>query len=324
MPDDPRAGRLLGEMDARFFGIVEKLPDPLRVLARTRGTYEGSESQVPFEGPSSMNPGLTCTPWMFWQITREVGDQQFAGLSVGGGLVILASTLLDHLVDRQVKNIGETGLLQSALHGRGMAILRSEIGLDAEFWSHAERLLEEHRRGLAQEIQWRTKPDLLTEERFVETVSAKFAPIALTMVAYLAAAERRIFIEPIERSIKDLAVASQLLDDLGDWEEDVRQQRLTLYVKSLAPRADWTADEWPTVTELEEQIDQEWAELELLNRVRQWLDRSIEKVAGIECPAWISYLNGFRDLADQHLMGRTAGHLARSIGELLPDQPGTS
>lgn len=306
-------------MDTRFFGIIEDFTDPLRSLAKIRGTYDGSETQDPFEGLSSMNPGLSCTPWMFWETTCGLNDQQFVDLSLGGGLVILASALLDHLADRQVKDVGSTVLLQSALHDQGMILVRGVIAHDTEFWAHAERLLNEHRRGLAREIQCRADPELLTEERFVETVSAKFSPIALTMVAFLSAMDQRDSIPAVERSIKDLAVASQLLDDLGDWEDDVSQKRLTLYVKSLAPNADWTADEWPTIRELQEQIDQEWAELGLLNRVTVWLERSMEAVANIKCPAWISYLDGYRDLADQHLKGRTARHIARSIHELLPD-----
>ncbi len=319
MPEDPRAEELLREMGARFFQIVETLPNPLKELAMVRGTYDGTGSSTPFQGLSNMNPGLTATPWMFWEITSGIDGQHFIDLALGGGLVIMSSILLDHLVDHQVEMIGETALLQSEFQGRGRALMRGAIGSDADFWVHADRLLEEHRCGLAQEIQWRNQPDLLTDERFVETIAAKFAPIALTMVAFLVAADRRDLIGPIEQSIKHLAVASQLLDDLGDWEEDRRQHRLTRFIKSLAPNANWKADEWPSESELQDQIDQEWAEIQLLNEASDWLDRSGAAVAGINCPAWMAYLRGFRDLADQHLRGRTARHLARSIQELAAD-----
>lgn len=319
LPDEPHAAELLEEMDARFFQIVDTLPHPLKELAKVSGTYDGSESSAPFQGLSSMNPGLTCTPWMFWTITRGVDRHHFIELALGGGLVILASILLDHLVDHQVKRVGEIALLHSELQGRGVKLIRGAIKPEDEVGAHVGRLLEEHRSGLAQEIHWRREPDLLTEARFVETVSAKFAPIALTMVAFLVAADRRNLIEPIERSIKNLAVASQLLDDLGDWEEDLRQHRLTLFIKSLSPKANWAGDDWPSANELQERIDRGWADINLLNEVGEWLDRSSAAVAEIDCPAWMSYLKGFRDLADRHLEGRTARHLAQSIQELVND-----
>lgn len=83
-----------------------------------------------------MNPGLTCTPWMFWTITRGVDRHHFIELALGGGLVILASILLDHLVDHQVKRVGEIALLQSELQGRGLKLIRGAIKPEAGVGAH--------------------------------------------------------------------------------------------------------------------------------------------------------------------------------------------
>ncbi len=318
LPDDPRAKALLAEMDARFFVAIEDLPDPLRALAQMRGTYDGTDDRGRFEGLSSMNPGLTCTPWMFWEISSGIDDERFVDIAFGGGTVILSSILLDHLADNQVVQAGKTTLLQAELQALGSSQLRQVFGPKNDFWDQHDRLLGEHRRGLAEELQWRKEPDRLTETVFVEAISAKFAPIALTMVATALAAQRNDLAQMAERSIKHLAVASQLLDDLGDWQDDRQAHRLTWFIKSLDPDFDWTAEEWPSAEELQGHIDANWSEIKLLNWAMEWLNRSKDAVDDINCPAWLRYLDGFREITEGHLSGRTARHLARSIEELLP------
>ena len=107
-----RAADLLARLDRAYFHFVDGLPGPLRILALKRGTYVGTASDAPFEGVSTMNPGVTCTPWLFWELVETLDDERILGVAGAGTLVVLASVLLDHMVDGQAENPGGTSLLQ--------------------------------------------------------------------------------------------------------------------------------------------------------------------------------------------------------------------
>jgi len=63
---DSRAAGLLSRLDASYFQFVEGLPPSLQAVARQASTFTGTAGETLFAGPSAMNPGVTCTPWLFW------------------------------------------------------------------------------------------------------------------------------------------------------------------------------------------------------------------------------------------------------------------
>ncbi len=314
---DERGARLIAALDERHLAFAVALPDPLRRLALRRGTYTGEPGDEPFAGPSTMNPGVTLTPWLFWEITSGLGDALFLELADAGSRIVLASALLDHLVDGQAESPQDAVLLHGLLHQTGVARLRVPLGGASPFWAIADRLISEHLEGLASEKRLRAHPAGFTYPEFQRMVSAKFAPIVVTMAAYLAAADRLDLLEPVETSIKHLAVASQLLDDIGDWEQDHPAGRTTYFLACL--RAIGPEDGFPglRIEEVADRISATWLDVDQLNLAAEWLDQSRGPVEGIGCPRWLEYLDGFRVLTREHIRRATAAHLAHAVRPLL-------
>jgi hypothetical protein len=137
------------------------------------------------------------------------------------------------------------------------------------------------------------------------------------MAAFVHALGRPELLAAIEASIKHLAVGSQLLDDMGDWEDDLRDHHLTYYLARLAPPHVWQASPWPETAALQAQIDANWLDLEGMHMAQAWLDRALDAVRDLPCNAWTAYVNGYRTLAGEHLKRYQARHLLRTIEPLL-------
>jgi hypothetical protein len=317
LPANSRAAKLLVRLDGSYFDFAARLPPPLSSRAHLRSTYTGNPGDEPFKGVSAMNPGVTCTPWLFWELVQALEDDLILQVAEAGTLVVLASVLLDHLADGQVEQLGETSLLQQKLFQTGISQFRSCFPSDSGFWSNFERLEAEHLSGLAMELEAQTDPGRFTWEGFLDMVPGKFSPIVVTMAAMTEALDRRELLAPIETSIKHLAIASQLLDDMGDWQEDLATGHLTYYLTRLAPLDRWAATEWPGEEELQNRISTEWLDLKYMGKVKQWLDSSEETTRELGCVGWDDYLNGYRELAERHMRYYEAQHLIRIIEPIV-------
>lgn len=317
LPESSRAATLLARVDGAYIEFVSRLPPSLRDLAGQKTTFTGTSSTGPFKGPSSMNPGITCTPWLLWTITQAAEDELFLQLALGGSLIVLASVILDHLVDGQVAQPAKMALLHQALFEGGMARFRARMPPECGFWRQLERLGREHIAGLAAELETRSDPDQLTFDGFVALVPGKFSPIVITMAAFVAVLGKDEQLAPIETSIKHLAVASQLLDDMGDWQDDLGARRLTYYLSRLAPREVWHADDWPTVGELQQRIDAAWLDVAHMRMVQEWLDRAGAVARDLACPRWMAYLDGYRVLAAEHLTRYKARHALQIVRPIV-------
>ncbi len=317
LPDADRPRRLLAALDARYLDFLLTLPEPLRALGRERRSFSGVTGDCEAMAFSAMNPGITCTPWLFWEWTRDLADDVFLDLAEAGACVVLASVLRDHLCDGQAPNRGAAARLHAALRRRGRSVFRRHFLTDSPFWSAFVRLNEEHRLGLRLEARARADPQQFTWEWFQVMVQAKFAPIVLTVAAFLTWLDLPERLPPIERSIKDLAVAAQLLDDLGDWREDLASGRLTYFLSRLAPPERWAERPWPSPAEIQQAIDASWEDLEHLDLIEAWLAKALDAVDGIVCPAWKAYLDGYRSLAQQHATRLGARHLLEAIRPLV-------
>ncbi len=190
LPENPRAKRLFGEVDARYQAFAGRLPESLGQMARLRRTYLGSPSDDLFQGIADLNPVLAGTPWMFWEQFEGLDDSQFVTIAEGGALLVLASILLDHIIDRQAVPPEAATLLHQALLSRGIECLRAALPASAGFWSHFERLQADHLAGLAAELDAQADTTLMREETFIHMAHGKVSPIVVTLAALTEAAGR--------------------------------------------------------------------------------------------------------------------------------------
>jgi hypothetical protein len=141
----------------------------------------------------------------------------------------------------------------------------------------------------------------------------KVAPIVTTMAAMAEASGRPALLGPIEASLNHIAVASQHLDDIGDWREDLHVRHLTYFLAQVLPGS----DPWPDEGTVQDGIDREWSDVGHLQQVLEGLEAAQDAVRGISCPGWTAYVEGYTTLADEHLTRALARHLARVLGPIV-------
>jgi hypothetical protein len=316
-PANSRQSDLFQQLNERYFDFARQLPEPLTKLGMLRSTFLGSESDQPFEGVRELNPVLAGTPWLFWETFSSLDDERFLQIAEAGTMFVLASIILDHLVDGQAQEQEQMALFHQALYSHGISIYRSVFESSSDYWIHFERLASDHLAGLARELQAQLDPQDLTLEDLNTMAHGKVSPIVVTIAAMSEASGLPEKLDPIETSLKHISVASQLLDDIGDWRHDLEVGHVTYYLTRLAPAGSSGSVGLPSVEEAQSKIDADWIDVNHLEMVLDLLDDSTDAVRGIECPAWIDYIEGYRWLANEHLTTAMARHLVQKLRPLI-------
>ena len=311
-----RAKRLFGDLDDLYFQFASQLPSPLDSLAHLNSTYEGDEEERPFESLRGLNPVLIATPWLFWDTFEGLPYQTFLQIAEAGMYYVLASVVMDHILDGQAKPIEAMGLFHQALYERGISKYREVFSTPSSFWDHFERLSIDHLAGLSEEYVLQSQPQLIDREALIKMAYGKVSPIVTTIVGLTEALGQTAVLVPIETSLKHIAVASQLLDDIGDWKDDLQVGHMTYYLSCLDPNAAWLLTERPSMEECQRKIDDQWLDVEQMGEVIEGLNRSLEVVREVDCPIWIEYVNGYKTLANEHVKGFAARHILRILQQI--------
>lgn len=319
LPDAPRATDLFEELNTRFFHFIDRLPEPLARLARQKSTFLGSQEDGEFGGVPDLNPVLASTPWLFWESFKTLDDSLLLDIAEAGAFYVLASILLDHLVDGQAELPEEMALLHQAFYSHGILVYRSTFPHSTAFLGDFDRLARDHLAGLALELETQGSTEMIEMGSLEKMAYGKVSPIVTTIAGLAYALEQPELLEPIESSLKHIAVASQMLDDIGDWQHDISVDHRTYYLSQVVEKAGGGVEE-VSIDEVQDAIDEAWMDVEHLQLVIQWLDDSTQAVQDLACPGWLDYVEGYRELSDEHLTTAIAKHLVRKLRPLIEPQ----
>lgn len=304
---------LLRLHDERIFRLLRDLPPPLNSLALHHNTFVGPAPPLVDLEPSIRSPAAALLPWLFWETFGDLDDETFLTIAEAAGCHLLASIVLDHLIDSQAADPASSALLYKGLIDRGVSLLTELFHSESGFWQHFHRLAREHLVGLATELAGRADPRQLSHEVAVRMAQAKVSPGILTLAAMTEAAGARGWLESIEKSIRHVGVASQLIDDARDWRTDAEARHITYFLTCLAPTEAWASATWPSTDELESRIQTEWLDTDHYRKAIVEIDRAIEQVHDIYCPRWTNYVHEKRIQTDRLLKATLAGHLIRQL-----------
>ena len=313
-----RASHLFKELEQRFSQYVQNLPIPITEVARAKSTYLGAHTEGAFEGIASLNPVLAGTPWLFWEQFDDLDDEVFVAIAEAGACQVIASILLDHIVDGQAEPREHSSLLHQSLRSHAFRTYQSVFASNSPFWEYHDQLERDHIRGLGLEVDAQSKQSPLTWEILEATAHGKVSPIICTIAALAVAQEHPERLDPISQSLKHIAIASQLLDDIGDWSHDYTVGHHTYFLSEanahpgIDPR-DTDADA------LLAAIDESWLDVDHIQLVMDWLEKSLSAVESMRCQGWVDYVNGYIELADGHLKRAVARHLQRVVGPLVAE-----
>ena len=137
--------------------------------------------------------------------------------------------------------------------------------------------------------------------------------MVITIAALAEASDILSVLAPIETSLRHSYIAGQIHDDILDWPSDLEDRHLTFFLTRLASPDIWSGEEWPTVDEWQDVNNNKWLDVEYFSLVIEHFDRCIEAVEGLQCVAWIHYLEEYRGIAEEHQKAATAVHLMRTI-----------
>ena len=284
-PVNSRQSDLFQQLNNRYFDFARQLPPPLRRLGTLRSTFLGSACNEVFEGVQELNPVLAGTPRLFLGTFSSLGGGPYLPIAEAGTMYVLASIVLDHLVDGQAETQEQMALFHQALYLHGISNYRSVFESSSNFWMQFERLAADHLAGLAKELETQLDPQSLSLEDLTTMAHGKVSPIVTTIAALTEASGQPEKLDPIETSLKHIAVASQLLDDIGDWRHDIEVRHITYYLTRLIATNPCGSGILPSVEEAQLKLDTEWTDVKYLEMVMDLLDDSIDAVQEIECPA---------------------------------------
>ncbi|MCJ7621956.1 MAG: hypothetical protein MUO76_00515 [Anaerolineaceae bacterium] len=317
LPQDDRAARLLEGFDLRYDQFARELPDPLRAQAGVGGTFKGRQNDEPFIPSTGTNIIYTCTPWIFWELFCDMEDQHFLEIAFAGGLISLASVLMDHIIDQQVDQPHLIAVLHLALFQRGVSALQALFPTNSRFWSHFQRLNSEHLHSLAIELDLQTNPKALSEEDFQAMAGGKVSPVVITIAAFAAAVDRIDILEPIESSLKHTFIAGQMHDDVLDWQYDLEASHCTYFLSRYLLTEDEQTQKWPTAEDILEKMETNWEDTGQLDMAVEGYKCAIEAVAGLDCDRWVSALEGTIQTAEEHKRELYRVHVVRAIKQAV-------
>lgn len=313
---EDRAAGLLARLDARYSKFSNQLPPLLNELAWLKDTFLVSQGNVRFDRVSDLKPVLGGAPWLFWEIFNGLDDEIFLHVAEAGTFYVLASLVIDNLIDRQVQQNDVVILFHQTLLNKGISQFQRLFSSASPFWTHFRRLSGVHLTGLALELELRSDVRQFTIDDVVKIACGKGSPVVTTLAAMTELTGQHDYLKPLETSINNSVVASLLGDDLRDWREDLKAKRLTYFLCSLIPNGAWASNDWPTVEEVEKQIMAKWANVRHLQSMMEWLDRGIDAVGEIECRGWTEYLSYYREIAASQLPFAFAEQIVHGLGDL--------
>jgi hypothetical protein len=171
--------------------------------------------------------------------------------------------------------------------------------------------------GLSLEVAGQEDSSLFSDDSLMKISAGKAAALVTTIAALESQIIESDHLDVIERSINYTMMASQMLDDVGDWKEDILSGHKTHFLSLLRSNHDDFWDGTWEITDIQAKIDQSWEDVRQLNRVVEWLDQSIQLVNSLECNRWVEYVNGYRERAEMHARRFTAQHIKQAIQPLL-------
>lgn len=298
---DGRARRLARAVDNAYWQFVRNLPDRLQEIARKKGTFDHRSGSSNIAGLQERNVINTGAYFLFWELCDGIEDQSLLNLAEANAYIGLAYILLDHLVDEQAEDPGQTALMQLSYHEQGIRVLQTLFPADNPFWNEFDRLSGQLRSSLALELTCREDPSLYSEENFRLSAQGKVSPAVITLTAATMLLRGYDSMTDIEKALNFTISAGQLAHDVFEWRKDLAEGDLTYFLFNCAAVDRWKAAEWPSEAEIEQEINSSNLEFKFFVQARDWfveakeLSQRFRSAEGenIEFVNWNSYLNRY-------------------------------
>jgi hypothetical protein len=92
---------------------------------------------------------------------------------------------------------------------------------------------------------------------------------------------------------------------------DTHAGHVTYFLSQIPPLRNGQAMTPQMIEATRAAIDRDWLDVDFLKVTLTWLKESAEAVNGLACAGWLEYVEGYRQLADEHLTVAVARHLVR-------------
>lgn len=275
----------LSELDRRYWTFVKKLPSCLAQLASDRRITVGEGPSMPLQAITGIGLSIGI-PWMFHNTFPDLDEGQVLDIGESWLFLLLALLLRDYVADDQVPASSDVEELRRCFVAKGREVLSSFVGNRPSFWPYLDRYEQQVVSALQLEAHYRTSPgeeyDLTIAWQIGAGKSAlyKMIPCAMAVLS-----EAEIVLPALERSMDALAAASQLFDDISDWEEDLDRGHYTYPLAQAVNRLQ-RGETVPSPQAVAAEMANSTIREEALIQVRAWYEQALAAVEGIPCQGW--------------------------------------
>lgn len=219
-------------------------------LRRAHGTLEAVKTQcsdlelvrhLPFVSTDRINL-YHAFVWLFDDVFPGVDDHHRAVLGAAGILYFAHVVIQDRLIDGDDKASPQLLLACTALHERALARLTTLPLTSAELFSIIRRDACDYEKGVLRELQRRETPAIADAQAPATADWSAYEHLArhkaallrspVSILANLSGASEVVENE-LRQSVDQFSVANQILDDLLDWETDLRTGRTLFHETAL-------------------------------------------------------------------------------------------
>lgn len=182
----------------------------------------------------------------FW-LAESLGVVDDTTVNALGTATILGNAhivIQDNIIDRQAHPDPQLVCLSNLLLARSLALFYSVVPSPAQFSSYVEHFLEQYSDAVLWENQHRGKVRKSFCAEDFTRVSWKGAPAKICVAAVALVAGEAGRIDRLSKAVDSFSLATQLLDDVRDWEEDIDNgiysYPVTLAIRRLTPEINWS------------------------------------------------------------------------------------
>ncbi len=167
-----------------------------------------------------------CYPYLLKSLFPNVKEDQIQQLSVAGRLFGQSIILLDNFLDKNITNKDTRNLFSPlVMQWESQKLLNRLFESDTIFWKRFDVFYEEHIQACANEENFRNgsrKWTEYTEEIGLNIVIGKKGISRAVIAGLVELSGKEELNEPLTEAVNNFNIACQVLDDLVDWKEDLK------------------------------------------------------------------------------------------------------
>lgn len=209
--------------------FLSKIEDKGKIVKEVISTLQSDWDNLVFMEGDFKNPIETvydCYPYLFKSIFLDVEEEEFRQLSIAGRLFAASIIMYDEFLDNEFFEKNTRKMFSPlVMQWESQKILNKLFNSDALFWKRFERYYKEHIRACTLEETFHNNKDRwsdYTEELWIKVAIGKNGISRAVISGLVELSGKESIHDSLVEAINHFNIACQVLDDLIDWKNDLK------------------------------------------------------------------------------------------------------